>query len=257
MMYRLQWIGFVGLVRKEIRRVFRIWIQTLVPSPITMTLYILVFGHVIGQKIGSIQQVSYMTFITPGLIMMPIITNSFANTISSFFGARFNKSIEELFVSPLSNHLIILAFVIGSMTRGILNGLIVSAIIYFFNPVTYHILWLAALITLLSSLLFSLLGLLNAIFAKKFDDLNVVLTFILTPAIYLGGIFYEIHSLPPIWQAISRFNPLYYLIDAFRYSLINISTCPWQYSLKLLLILNFSAYMACYYCLSRGIRIKD
>ena len=216
------WVAFYGIFRKEIKRFMRIWIQTLLPPAITTMLYFLVFGTVMGPRIGDMEGFNYTVFITPGLIMLAVIVNSYSNVVSSFYGARFVRSIEELLVSPVPNWLMVAGFSLGGVTRGVLTGLIVFGISRCFVVLHIEHLALSLLLLILCSTIFALAGLLNGIFAKKFDDLVVVPTFILTPLIYLGGVFFSINSLRPIWQKLSYLNPVHYLIDLFRYSLLGI-----------------------------------
>jgi ABC-2 type transport system permease protein len=212
------------VVRREIVRIMRIWTQTLIPPAITMTLYFVVFGKLIGGRIGTIQGgFSYMQYIVPGLVMMSIITNSYGNISSSFFGAKFQRSVEEMLVSPMSNWVILLGYVTGAVARGLIVGVLVLLIALFFtNLQVVH-----PLITLLSVLLgatiFSLAGFVNAVYAKKFDDIALVPTFVLTPLTYLGGVFYSVTMLGEPWQAISRVNPILYMVNAFRYGVLGIS----------------------------------
>src|SRR6185312_10193236 len=212
------------LVRREIVRIMRIWTQTLIPPAITMTLYFVIFGKLIGSRIGNIQgDFSYMQYIVPGLVMMSIITNSYGNISSSFFGAKFQRSVEEMLVSPMSNWVILLGYVTGAVARGLVVGLLVLLIALFFT----HLHIAHVLITLLSVLfgatIFSLAGFVNAIYAKKFDDIALVPTFVLTPLTYLGGVFYSVNMLSEPWQAISRINPILYMVNAFRFGVLGIS----------------------------------
>ncbi len=250
-------IALSGIVRKEVLRFMRIWQQTLLPPAVTTVLYFLVFGQVMGTKIGMMDGVAYTVFITPGLIMLAIITNTYSNVVSSFYGARFHRSIEELLVSPAPIWLIIWGYVIGGVVRGVLTALIVLAVSFFFAQ--YHLIHpvLALLLTLLCSILFSLAGLLNAIFAKRFDDLVIVPSFILTPLIYLGGVFYNINSLSPVWQGLSYLNPIHYLIDSFRYALLGIQAAePIWLSVIGVMAFILVLYGYIYYVIKRGIGLK-
>ena len=184
-----QWVALLTLMRKEIRRYTRIWSQTLLPSAITMSLYFLIFGSLIGSRIGEMGGVSYMEFVVPGLIMMAIVTNSYANVVSSFFGSKFNNSIEELLVSPTPNHIILLGFVSGGVSRGMLVAVIVTIVASLFVELNIHSYAVVVAVVALTSILFSLCGLINAVFANTFDDINIVPTFVLTPLTYLGGVF--------------------------------------------------------------------
>jgi ABC-2 type transport system permease protein len=184
-----QWVALLTLMRKEVRRYTRIWSQTLLPSAITMSLYFLIFGSLIGSRIGEMGGVSYMEFVVPGLIMMAIVTNSYANVVSSFFGSKFNNSIEELLVSPTPNHIILLGFVSGGVSRGMLVAIIVTVVASLFVDLNIHSYLVVVAVVALTSILFSLCGLINAVFANTFDDINIVPTFVLTPLTYLGGVF--------------------------------------------------------------------
>jgi ABC-2 type transport system permease protein len=248
--------AFNGLFRKETMRYLRIWPQSLIPAAIVTTLYFLIFGHVIGHRIGNMQGVSYITFIAPGLILSAVITNSYTNSVTTFYLSRFTRTVEELLVSPMPNWLIISSYATAGMTRGILTGIIVAVISLFFTqpPISHPFLLLATL--LLCSLFFSLAGFLNAIFARKFDDTIIATTFFLTPLIYLGGVFYSINQLPPFWRALSSVNPIYYLINLFRYGLLGISDAPIDTSFAILIALIIVTFSACLYCMNKGIRIK-
>lgn len=218
-----QYIAYVTIVRKEVTRVLRIWPQTLFPPVITQTLYFLIFGKFIGSQINDIHGISYMAFIIPGLVMMSVINNSFMNVVSSFFSSKFQRSIEELLVSSTSNWVIIAGYVTGGVVRGIIIGFLVFLVsILFTRPEIYHI-GIIFVFILLTAIVFALGGLLNAIFAKKFDDISIFPTFILTPLIYLGGVFYSIENLPPFWRMLSKFNPVLYMVNGFRYGFYGFS----------------------------------
>ena len=212
------------LTEREIRRYLRIWVQTLVPPAVTMSLYFVIFGSLIGPRIGSMNGFDYIQFMIPGLIMMSVITNSYANVVSSFFGVKFQRSIEELLVSPMPAFIILLGFIIGGVSRGILVGIVVYLVSLFFYPdFTIHNLPLTLGVLVLTAILFSLMGFINAIFADTFDDISVVPTFVLTPLIYLGGVFYSISILPEIWQKVSLINPMLYVVNTFREGMLGIS----------------------------------
>lgn len=219
----LNGVALKTLVRKEVIRVARIWIQTIVPPAITMTLYFIIFGNLIGKRIGSMGGFDYMQYIAPGLIMMSVITNSYGNVVSSFFGAKFGKHIEEMLVSPMSNATIIVGHVAGGVIRGLMVGLLVTAIALGFTNLTVEHPLITLSMVLLASTVFALLGLVNAIFAKKFDDISIIPTFVLTPLTYLGGVFYSITLLPEFWQNVSLGNPILYMVNAFRYGILGVS----------------------------------
>ena len=217
-------IALQTIVRREIVRIMRIWTQTLIPPAITMTLYFVIFGKLIGSRIGNIQgEFSYMQYIVPGLVMMSIITNSYGNISSSFFGAKFQRSVEEMLVSPMSNWVILLGYVTGAVARGLVVGLLVLLIALFFTHLQIAHILITLLSVLFGATIFSLAGFVNAIYAKKFDDIALVPTFVLTPLTYLGGVFYSVNMLSEPWQAISRINPILYMVNAFRFGVLGIS----------------------------------
>ena len=219
MIYRRKEIlnSLITLSIKEIRRYLRIWVQTLVPPAVTMSLYFVIFGSLIGPRIGSMDGLDYIQFMIPGLIMLSVITNSYANVTSSFYSVKFQRSIEELLVSPMPNWAILLGFIIGGVTRGVLIGFIVYMVSLFFYP-AFEVVnpGLTLLVLFLTAILFSLMGFINAVFADSFDDISIIPTFILTPLIYLGGVFYSINILPEFWRNISMANPMLYVVNTFR-----------------------------------------
>ncbi|MFA5830046.1 MAG: ABC transporter permease [Candidatus Gracilibacteria bacterium] len=223
MILKNNWIAFYTIVRKEIVRFLRIWMQTLLPPVINQALYFVIFGAFIGSQIKNIHGVPYMAFIVPGLVMMAVITSSFANVVSSFFGAKFNRNIEELMVSPTPNWIILAGFTIGGVLRGILVGIIIFIVSAFFTHLEIYNLGIVITFIVLTSILFALAGFINALFATKFDDISIFPTFILTPLTYFGGVFYSIKDLPVFWQNLSRLNPVLYMIDGFRYGFFGAS----------------------------------
>lgn len=250
-------IGFYTLVFKETKRVLRIWRQTLVPPIVTTTLYFLIFGTLIGSRIGEMNGVSYMQFIAPGLIMMSSITSAYGNTASSFFLSKFVRNIEELLVSPISTHTIIWGYVFGSIVRGILVGALVTAVALCF--VSYDIYsWSIILLTMLmSTVVFALGGLINAVYANTFDDIGTIPTFVLTPLTYLGGVFYSISLLPEFWQIISHFNPIVYMISGFRYGFLGISDVPIYYTFGVLALFIIILYSWAYSLIERGVNLRS
>ena len=244
-MMSLYWVALKTIWRKEITRFMRIWVQTLIPPVITMSLYFIIFGNLIGNRIGEMGGVGYMQFIVPGLIMMSVITNSYANVSSSFFGAKFQKSIEELLVAPVPTHVIIAGFVGGGVARGVLVGILVTLVSLFFVPLQIHSWFMIITTLLMTSVLFSLAGLLNALFAKSFDDISIIPTFVLTPLTYLGGVFYSLTLLPVFWQGVSKLNPIVYMISGFRYGFLGISDVSLTTTLGVL-----SLFIAVFYLLT-------
>ena len=241
-----------SLTIKETNRYLRIWVQTLVPPVITTSLYFVIFGNLIGGRIGDMAGFSYMEFIVPGLIMMSVITSSYSNVASSFFSQKFQKNIEEILVAPVPTHVIIWGFVFGGMGRGILVGILVTIISLFFVPL-HVVSWVIICITLLmTAILFSLAGLLNGIFARSYDDVSIVPTFVLQPLTYLGGVFYAVSMLPPVWQAISKINPIVYMISGFRYGFLGVVDVPYLISLAILIVFIVVLYSVCWYLIEKG-----
>ncbi|EEP99667.1 Inner membrane transport permease yadH [Yersinia ruckeri ATCC 29473] len=222
------------------------------PPVITMSLYFVIFGNLIGSRIGDMGGVDYMQFIVPGLIMMAVITNSYANVAASFFGAKFQRSIEELLVAPVPTHIVIVGYVGGGVARGICVGVLVTIISLFFVPLQVHSWSMIALTLMLTAVLFSLGGLLNAVFAKTFDDISLIPTFVLTPLTYLGGVFYSLTLLPPFWQAVSKLNPIVYMISGFRYGFLGISDVPLVFTLGVLVAFIAVFYSLAWYLIERG-----
>ncbi|WP_372963977.1 ABC transporter permease [Marinobacter sp.] len=233
---RALWTAFQTIVLREVRRFTRIWPQTLVPPAVTMTLYFIIFGNLIGSRIGDMGGFDYMQFIVPGLIMMAVITNSYANVVSSFFSMKFQRSIEELLVSPVPNWIILAGYVVGGMARGLIIGFIVTLLSLVFTSLSIHNLPMVVLTVFLTSALFSLGGFINAMLATKFDDVSIVPTFVLTPLTYLGGVFYSIDLLPEFWQSISMANPILYMVNGFRYGILGVSDVNPFVSLGMILV---------------------
>ncbi|RTE64953.1 ABC transporter permease [Amphritea opalescens] len=216
-------IAFWTLLVKEVRRFTRIWGQTLLPPAITMTLYFIIFGNLIGSRIGEMGGFDYMQFIVPGLIMMSVIINSYSNVVSSFYSTKYQRHIEELLVSPTPNWIILAGYVLGGSVRGLLVGLIVTTLSLFFTDLHIHNIWVIISIVFLTAVLFSLGGFINAIFANSFDHISIIPTFVLTPLTYLGGVFYSINLLPEFWQGVSQLNPILYIVNTFRYGILGVS----------------------------------
>lgn len=251
-MFNLYFTALKSLAVKETNRYMRIWVQTLVPPVITTSLYFVIFGNLIGGRIGDMAGFSYMEFIVPGLIMMSAITSSYANVSSSFFSQKFQKNIEEILVAPVPTHIIIWGFVIGGVGRSVLVGTLVTIISLFFVPLHVYS-WLIVVITLLmTAILFSLAGLLNGIFAQSFDDVSIVPTFVLQPLTYLGGVFYAISMLPPFWQGVSKINPIVYMISGFRYGFLGVMDVSIVVSMSILVLFIVVLYSVCWYLIDRG-----
>lgn len=242
---------------KECTRFMRIWVQTLVPPAITMTLYFVIFGSLIGSRIGQMGGFSYMEFIVPGLIMMAVITNSYANVSSSFFSAKFQRNVEELLVAPVPNWIIIIGFVGGGVARAVLIGIIVTFVSMLFVDVTIYNPWIIMITLLLTSTLFATAGLINAVFAKSFDDISVIPTFVLTPLTYLGGVFYSMSMLPEFWQMVSKANPVVYMVNGFRYGFLGVSDVSYLTSVSVLVVFNVILFTVAYQLINRGVGIRN
>jgi ABC-2 type transport system permease protein len=245
-----------ALSHKEINRILRIWSQTLLPPVITQSLYFVIFGSFIGSQVSNVKGISYMSFIVPGLVMMAVINASFTNVVSSFFTSKFMKDIQELQVSPTPNWVIILGFVIGGIFRGILVGGIVFLVSFFFTRPFIYNPFLILVFVLLTSIVFSLGGLINGILATKFDDAQIFPTFVLTPLTYLGGIFYSIDQLPSIWQNLSKLNPILYMVNGFRYGFYGISDVNVGLSLGILVIFTLILGGIAQVLLNKGLGLK-
>jgi ABC-2 type transport system permease protein len=211
------------ILAREINRILRIWGQTLVPPAITMLLYFVIFGNLVGSRIGEMGGLRYIDYIVPGLIMMSVIQNSYGNISSSFFGAKFGRYVEEMLVSPMPPWVILTGYVLGALARGLMVGAIVLVIAMFFTRIAIHHFWITLSTFVLTATVFALAGFVNAVYAKKFDDIALVPTFILTPLTYLGGVFYSVDMLPDFWEAVSHANPILYMVNAFRYGLLGIT----------------------------------
>lgn len=245
------------LASKETNRYLRIWVQTLLPSAITMTLYFIIFGGLIGSRVGPMEGYSFMEFIAPGIIMMSIITNAYTNVVSSFFGAKFQRHIEELLVSPTPNYVILAGYVAGGVGRGLFTGLIVTVIASFFADLSIHSFPITISVVFLTAVLFSLGGFINGVFAKKFDDISIVPTFILTPLTYLGGVFYSISLLPDFWQGVSLINPIFYMVNAFRYGVLGSSDIPIAIAYALIIGFIVAGTVFSLWLLDRGTGLRS
>ncbi len=235
----------------------RIWMQTILPAAVTMTLYFIIFGKLIGSQIGAIGDFSYMQYIVPGLIMMAIITNAYSNVVSSFFSSKFQRHIEEMLVSPLPNYLILLGFVGGGAARGMIVGLVVTLVSQFFADLYIHNIFVIVTVTTLTAILFSLGGFVNGIYAKSFDDISIVPTFVLTPLTYLGGVFYSIDMLPVFWRGLSHLNPILYMVNAFRYGILGVSDVNIYAAFAIILLFITALFAFSLWLLNKGIGIRQ
>lgn len=251
-----KYIAFETILIKEVRRFTRIWMQTLVPPAVTIGLYFMIFGNLIGRRIGEMGGFAYMDFIVPGLIMMAVIQNSYSNVASSFFSHKFQRSVEELLVSPVPNYIILSGFVAGGMVRGLAVGLIVSLMSFAFTDFTIHNWWLTVIVVLLTSTVFSLAGFINALFANTFDDISIIPTFVLTPLIYLGGVFYSIDLLPQAGRWFSSLNPVFYMVNTFRYGILGASDVNIIWALLMLVLFTTVLFLASIVLLRRGTGLR-
>ncbi len=215
--------GYVTMARQEVVRIFRIWSQTLLPPVVTTTLYFAIFGAFIGSQVAPMRGFSYMQFLVPGLVMMAVITSSYANVVSTFFGAKMQRYLEEFIVSPMPNWVVVAGFVTGGVLRALIGAFLVIVVSLFFTHLVIFNIWIILAAAFLAALLFSLAGLVNAMFAKSFDGINIIPTFVLTPLTYLGGVFYSIDLLPQFWRTLSLANPILYMVNAFRYGFLGIT----------------------------------
>lgn len=256
-MMAVQWVALRTIVAKEIRRFTRIWQQTLLPPAITMTLYFVIFGNLIGSRIGEMGGVDYMSFIVPGLIMMSVITNAYGNVASSFFSNKFQRSVEELMVAPVHPGTILLGYVLGGVARGVAVGLIVTLLSLYFTNLHIHHLGVVVAIILMSAILFSLGGFINGMHARNFDDISIIPTFVITPLTYLGGVFYSIGLLSDFWQGLSKLNPILYMVNTFRFGILGVSdvSVVVSFVMMLVFIVLLSAYSL--YMLKRGVGMRQ
>lgn len=251
MNFSQQMVALKTIATKEYLRFIRIWVQTILPPAISIGLYFIIFGEIIGSQIDDINGFSYMDYIVPGLILMAVITNAYSNVVSSFFSAKFHHSVEEMLVSPLPNSIILIGFVSGGVARGIIVGITVTIVSLFFSNLQVHNYLVTFSVFILTSILFSLAGFINAAYARSFDDITIIPTFVLTPLIYLGGVFYSIKMLPDFWQTISLVNPILYMVNAFHYGLLGVSDI--DISIAYMIIIGFIVVL--YYFALRLLRI--
>jgi ABC-2 type transport system permease protein len=252
-----KYVAFETIVTREVRRFSRIWLQTLVPPAITIGLYFVIFGNLVGRRIGEMGGFQYMEFIMPGLIMMSVIQNSYSNVVSSFYSQKFQKTVEELLVAPIPNYIILSGLIVGGMCRGLAVGAIVTLIALIFSDLQIEYPLITVTVILLTSILFSLAGFINAIFANSFDDISIIPTFILTPLIYLGGVFYSVQLLPAFWQFVSGLNPIFYMVNAFRYGILGSSDVDVRWAFLILGVFILGLYVSCIWLLRSGKGIRS
>ena len=250
-------IAFTTIVVKEVKRFTRIWIQTLLPPAITTILYFVIFGNLIGKAVGDMEGYNYSEFIAPGLIMMSVINNSYANVVSSFFGAKFHGNIQEMIISPLPSNVVLLGFLSGGLIRGLMVGVLVTLVSMFFTDLHIYNLWIVIAVVILTSFLLATAGFINAFYARTFDGMNIVPIFILGPLTYLGGVFYSITMLPDFWQKVSQLNPILYMVNGFRYGFLGVSDTSISITFSILIIMNIVLYSYAYALLKKGKGILD
>lgn len=251
------WVGFVTIMRREVRRVMRIWPQTLLPPVITMTLYFIIFGQLIGRRIGEMGGYDYMLYIAPGLIIMAVLTNAYANVSSSFFGAKFGKYVEELLVSPLPNWLILMGYVSGGVLRALIIGALVTVVAMFFTPLHVEHPVLMVVVVVLTAIVFSLAGFINGVYANKFDDISIIPTFVLTPLTYLGGVFYTVDLLPGIFRDLSLANPILYMVNAVRYAMLGVADVSIGVAYAMILVFLATLFGVALWLLEKGYGLRS
>lgn len=254
--WRRYWVTFTTILTKEILRFTRIWVQTILPSVITTTLYFVIFGRLIGDRIGTMEGFAYLDFIVPGLVLMGVIANSYSNVVASFYSSKFSRYIEELLISPTPNWVILAGYVAGGVARGLVVGGAVMLVAMVFTDLRIHSLGTMLIVCLMTATLFSLGGFINAVYANSFDDISIVPTFVLTPLTYLGGVFYSIDLLPEFWQILSLANPLLYMVNAFRYGLLGVSDIPLEVAFGMILMFIVALTAISLSLLRRGVGIK-
>ncbi|STX27815.1 ABC transporter permease [Legionella beliardensis] len=252
-----QLIALYTIVRREVVRMFRIASQVFLPPVITTTLYFLIFGRLIGSRIGPIQGVDYISFIAPGLVMMSVITNAYGNVSTSLFSVRFQKSIEEILVSPVHNGLLLLGYIIGGIIRGFIVAILVMLVASFFMPMQIDNMLLSILVIILVSALFSLAGFTNAMIARNFDDVMLIPTFVLTPLTYLGGVFYSTNMLPLFWQKISHFNPILYMVNAIRHAMIGQEEVNVTLAMSIICVIIIALIILNLILLKKGVGLRE
>lgn len=252
-----KWTAFQTIMVKEVLRFSRIWIQTILPPIITTALYYIIFGKLIGDAIGTMSGVHYIDFIVPGLIMMAVINNAYANVVASFFSAKFHGNVQELLISPVSNSIVLLGYLSGGILRGLLIALFITLLSLFFTDLHIQHIGVSFGIIMLTAFLFSLAGFINAVYARSFDGMNIIPVFVLVPLTYLGGVFYSIDQLPPFWQSVSQLNPILYMVNGFRYGFMGQSDTPIAISFVLLIIMCIALFVFSLHLLKTGKGIRD
>jgi len=256
-MSRASGLALTTIVIKEVRRFLRIWVQTLVPPAVTTALYFLIFGGLIGSQLAPINGLRYVDYIAPGVILMAVISNSYSNVVSSFFSAKYQRYVEELLIAPVPSAVILAGYVAGGVARGMAVGAVVGLVAVPFSRIGVESWVVAGAALVLTSVLFSLAGFINALFAKSFDDVSVIPTFVLTPLTYLGGVFYSVDMLPAPWQAISLFNPILYMVNAFRFGLVGVSDIGLATAFAIIVAFVVALAAFALVLLDRGVGLKS
>jgi ABC-2 type transport system permease protein len=257
MKFKLALVAFNTIVIRESKRTFRVWRQSFLPSIITSILYFVIFGRVIGHRVGPMNGVPYLQFIAPGLIMMQIVTSAYSSGVSAFFIAKFQRQIQELLVSPMPAYVILFGFIVSAVIRGVLVGVIITIIALFFTHLRIYSWPVMLFVVFFSSFLFAIAGLVNAVYAKNFDDITIIPTFVLAPLTYLGGVFYSIHLLPPFWQIISLVNPITYMINAFRYGILDMADTSVAVAFAIIFFLIIILFVFANYLISSGKGLRE
>ncbi len=250
-------IALTTIIIREVLRFSRIWLQTLLPPMVVTSLYFIIFGNLIGPRIGQMDGFSYNEFIMPGLVMMAVITNSYSNVVSSFYSSKFHRNIEEMLVSPMPNYIILLGYTLGGVARGLMVGVLVTVVALFFTDLKIEHPWITITIVFLTAMLFSLGGFINALFAKSFDDISIVPTFVLTPLTYLGGVFYSIDMLSSFWRQVSLANPILYMVNGFRYGILGVSDIGIATAIGLILAMVVVTFGVALLLMERGVGIRS
>ena len=257
MQLKAQYHAFTTILIKEFMRFIRIWVQTVLPAGITMALYFIIFGNLIGSQLADVHGQHYIDYIVPGIILMAVINNSYANVVSSFFSAKFQRHVEEMLVSPMPNYLILSGFVAGGVARGLVVGTVVTIVASFFVDLHFYSLGLTVLVLFMTATLFALAGFINAVYAKTFDDISIIPTFVLTPLTYLGGVFYSIDMLPRFWQSLSLGNPILYMVNAMRYGMLGVADINVVTAVTIILSFVVSLFLFALWLLNRGIGVRS
>jgi len=257
MQFKAQYYAFSTILLKETKRFMRIWVQTVLPAGVTMALYFVIFGNLIGSQLNNVHGYRYINYIVPGIILMAVINNAYANVVSSFFSAKFQRHVEEMLISPMPNYLILAGFVAGGVARGLVVGVVVTIVASFFVDLHFASIGLTALVLLMTATLFATAGFINAVYAKTFDDISIIPTFILTPLTYLGGVFYSIDMLPGFWRHLSLVNPILYMVNAMRYGMLGVADINVVTAVSIILSFVVGLFLFALWLLNRGVGVRS